>query len=66
MKVAIIGANGQLGSDAAQAFADSGDSVFPLTSTSFVVPLSGTSYYGLQPYMVGIRVAARAVTILLT
>jgi len=31
MKVAIVGANGQLGSDAAQAFADSGDIVFPLT-----------------------------------
>jgi dTDP-4-dehydrorhamnose reductase len=31
MKVAIVGANGQLGSDAAQAFADSGDVVFPLT-----------------------------------
>jgi len=31
MKVAIIGADGQLGSDAAQAFADGGDMVFPLT-----------------------------------
>jgi len=31
MKVAIVGADGQLGSDAAQAFADSGDVVFPLT-----------------------------------
>lgn len=31
MKVAIVGANGQLGSDAAQAFADRGDMVFPLT-----------------------------------
>jgi dTDP-4-dehydrorhamnose reductase len=30
MKVAIVGANGQLGSDAAQAFAESGDIVFPL------------------------------------
>jgi dTDP-4-dehydrorhamnose reductase len=30
MRVAIVGANGQLGSDAATAFADSGDIVFPL------------------------------------
>jgi dTDP-4-dehydrorhamnose reductase len=30
VKVAIIGANGQLGTDAAQAFADSGDIVFPI------------------------------------
>jgi dTDP-4-dehydrorhamnose reductase len=31
MKVAIVGANGQLGCDAAQAFAEGGDIVFPLT-----------------------------------
>ncbi len=30
MKVAVIGANGQLGSDAAQAFAEDGDTVFSL------------------------------------
>ena len=31
MRVAIVGADGQLGSDAAKAFAESGDIVFPLT-----------------------------------
>lgn len=37
MKIAVIGANGQLGSDIVQAFANNGDEVFPLTHSDIEI-----------------------------
>jgi dTDP-4-dehydrorhamnose reductase len=55
MKVAVLGANGQLGTDVAQAFADAGDEVFPLCHAD--IDVAGRDSVaerlgGLQPELV--------------
>jgi len=55
MKVAVIGANGQLGSDAVAAFRANGDEVFPLTHEEIELQDIGsvlTCLEGLRPQVV--------------